>query len=109
MQQSEPIRYIAGTKLERGARSHTNFTEYKTIFLIALVALEYFMKSKTIIHALGSIFLFGRVLHFFSLNYYEIYFNNYIFRQIGMGIIFFSLISISYIEIWRNCFYRITD
>jgi uncharacterized membrane protein YecN with MAPEG domain len=48
--------------LQRAIRAHGNLTEYMPIFLIILMILENTGTSGTWLHALGAIFLIGRLV-----------------------------------------------
>jgi uncharacterized membrane protein YecN with MAPEG domain len=87
------------THLKRFIRAHSNFIEYTPLFLICLFSLEFILHLHPIIlHLLGSVFLFARIIHFYSVSEYEKYQNNKLISGIklriaGMMITFLVLIS----------------
>ena len=80
--------------LMRRVRAQGNFIEYTPIFLISLIGIEWIGNDKNIpyylvyVHSLGMIFILGRIFHITSL-----YQKKILFRQTGMRITFYSLIT----------------
>ena len=80
--------------LMRRVRAQANFIEYTPIFLISLIGIEWIGNEKNIpyylvyVHSLGMIFILGRIFHIISL-----YQKKILFRQTGMRITFYSLIT----------------
>ena len=79
--------------LERRIRAQGNFTEFVPIFLISLIGLEWIGSTKEIpyyliyIHAIGIIFILGRLFHIKGM-----YDGSIFFRRNGMRITFYSFL-----------------
>lgn len=75
--------------LQRRIRAHANFVEYTPLFLILLALAEWQAMSMEELHALGSVFVLGRISHAYSLLARETYENGRLlafplFRSAGM-------------------------
>lgn len=86
------------SKLLTRIRAQANFAEYAPLFLIGVLMIENYHASTILIHVLCIVFLFGRILHTYSVAFAEIYKNGKLltsakFRVIGMAITFTCLIS----------------
>ncbi len=57
--------------LQQRMRAHANFIEYTPFFLILLVLVEYQGLPAYGIHALGSVFVLGRIIHAYGLGFAE--------------------------------------
>lgn len=53
----------ANPELERAVRAQANFAEYAPTFLLVLAGLAFARESDFVIHALGVLFLAGRIVH----------------------------------------------
>ena len=79
--------------LERRIRAQGNFTEFRPVFLISLIGIEWIGSMKEIpyyliyTHTLGIIFVLGRLFHIKGM-----YDGSIFFRRNGMRITFYSLI-----------------
>ncbi len=79
--------------LARRIRAQGNFTEFIPLFLISLIGLEWIGSTKEIpyyliyIHAIGIIFILGRLFHIKGM-----YDGSIFFRRNGMRITFYSFL-----------------
>jgi hypothetical protein len=73
-------------------RAHGNFIEYTPLFLVLLFMAEYQGLSACWVHAFGSIFVIGRLVHVYGILVGEPKYKSYLSRQISMPITFASLI-----------------
>ncbi|MBX2812424.1 MAG: MAPEG family protein [Myxococcales bacterium] len=55
-------------EIERAMRTQANFTEYTPMVLILLFLIESTEGDPRIVHGLGSLFIFARLLHFVGFN-----------------------------------------
>jgi uncharacterized membrane protein YecN with MAPEG domain len=83
------------TSLHRAVRAHGNFAEYAPIILIGLVVLESLSASKKTLHAMGSLFIFGRASHAVSILYLEPLHQMLHLRKIGMITTFSIMLAIA--------------
>lgn len=89
-------------ELRKRIRAHGNFSEYTPFFLILLAIAEHNGLAAYGIHGLGCLFIFGRVMHSYSLikveKYQEKLLTSHIrFRAAGMVGTFISLGALSII------------
>lgn len=55
-------------ELERAMRVQANFAEYAPTFLLVLAGLAFARESDFVIHALGVLFLIGRIVHVWAMH-----------------------------------------
>jgi uncharacterized protein len=82
--------------LSRHCRAHANFTEYAPIVLLLISVGEMLHSSHYLLHIMGSAFVLGRILHFYSLTSREVRADaagevDIRFRQAGMALTFTAL------------------
>lgn len=82
--------------LARHCRAHANFTEYTPMMMLLLAVGEISGSSPYLLHTLGTTFLIGRALHFYSMTKREIVaaergVMDISFRQAGMFLTFATL------------------
>ena len=58
----------ADKELLRRMRVHANFVEYTPFFLVLMALAESLATPKLILHALGAVFVVGRILHAYALS-----------------------------------------
>jgi uncharacterized membrane protein YecN with MAPEG domain len=88
------------TELQRRVRAHGNFAEYAGFSLLLLGLAEFNGMPSWAVHALGSLFLAGRLLHAYSLLKAERYENGRLvggtaFRATGMLCTFLVISALS--------------
>ena len=83
--------------LRQAMRAHGNCAEYAPIFLILLGLVEYHGLPFWGVHALGLIFLAGRLFHAYGVGFKERYgegsVENVKYRVRGMGLTFTAIVS----------------
>ncbi len=79
--------------------AHSNFSSYTPFFLFSLFMLEHQTVSLYAIHALGVVFVLGRIIHFLTMRNQE---KTFKYRKTGMMLTLWPLIIVS---IWNiSCY-----
>ena len=77
--------------LLRATRAHSNFCEYSPLFLILFLILELKTFNHYALLALEIFFIIARLLHAYSMLFFEPKYKSVKFRQVGMIMTFIAL------------------
>ena len=85
--------------LRRAIRVHGNFAEYVPFALVLIWMAEMSTRSNLLTHSLGILLITGRILHAYGVSQER---ENLRFRQIGMVMTFFCIVTASLVLLWTG-------